>query len=298
MSKRGGFTLLEVLIAAAVSAVVLAAVFTVIFTTVRQDETLRVQMEMQIESARAMKEITSLLKQSGPVDVDRDNAFDPNVDWPIFATDVLKFDIEREPDDTSGTVPPGNFGTPLTDINTLRSGYHVDPALSTGHPALTPPYKLSVKNEDLPLGPTYFPENQASVEIAFKLPEDANGDGYPTNSTGGIEWSSDVYVICHEARSPVEWIENGNVLELRRYTPQAGGGYALVSRTILAHWVERVLFESRNSSFYQTGNYDPTLGVDQLRVTLWFRRNDVSRLREKQIAIKQVGTVMFRSVDR
>lgn len=300
MKRGAGFTLLEVLIAAAVSAVVLAAVFTVIFTTVRQDELLRTQMEMQIEATRAMKEITEALKQSGPIDIDRDGAFDPGTDWPIFATDTLKFDDERASDDASGTVPPGNFPAPIAEINRELSGYHPDPLRSVGHPALTPPYKLSVRNGQ-PLGPTYFPENQASVEIAFRQPQDgANtaADGYPTDANGNIEWGQDVLVICHEARSPVEWIENGNVLELRRYRPMPGGDYKLVGRTILAHWVERVLFESRNATFYQTGNYDPTLGIDQLRITLWFRRQDVSRLRERQIAIKQVGTVMFRSVDR
>ena len=133
--------------------------------------------------------------------------------------------------------------------------------------------------------------------MLFKLPQDMDNNGYPTKSDGGIEWSTDFYVLCHEARSPVEWLENGNVLELRRYNP-ATVPWTLVDRKILAHWVERILIESRGPQFYQTGNYDPTLGIDQLRITMWFRRNDVSRLRERQVKIKQISTVIFRSIDR
>ncbi len=278
---RRGFTLLEVLIVAAVSAVVLAAVFTVLFTTVRQDEGLRVRMEMQIEAARAMKEITSLLKMSGPLDANRNLMFDPATDWPVFVTDELAF----EPRPPAGDpLPPGTFPAPLSEINVEDT----DPA--SARPALTPPYKLSLQDDVRD-----FPENQPSVEIAFRLPEDVDLDGYVTDSSGNIEWSSDVYVICHEARSPVEWLENGNVLELRRYDSTT---WKLLERRVLANWVERVLFESQSSRFYQTENYDRTLGFDQLRVTIWFRRNDVSRQRERQVAFKQVSTVLLRSVDR
>ncbi len=278
---RRGFTLLEVLITAAVSAVVLAAVFTVLFTAVRQDESLRVRMEMQLEASRAMKDITSLLKMSGALDVNRNLQFDAGSDWPVFVTDTLAF----EPRPPAGApLPEGTFPAPLSEINAEET----DPALA--HPALTPPYKLSREGDVRD-----FPENQASVEIAFRLPEDGDGDGYVTDASGNIEWSNDVYVICHEARSPVEWLENGNVLELRRYDSAT---WKLLERRVLASWVERILFESQSPQFYQTENYDPTLGFDQVRVTIWFRRNDISRSRERQIAFKQVSTVLFRSVDR
>ena len=279
--RRRGYTLLEVLIVAAVSAVVLAAVFTVLFTTVRQDEGLRVRMEMQLEAARAMKEITSLLKMSGALDVNRNLQFDAGSDWPVFVTDELAFE-PRPPE--GAPLPPGNFPPPLSEINTEDT----DPA--TARPALTPPYKLSRENDNRD-----FPENQASVELAFRLPEDGDGDGYVTDSSGNIEWSDDVYVLCHEARSPVEWLESGNVLELRRYDSTT---WKMLDRRVLANWVERVLFESQSPQIYQTENYDPTLGFDQIRVTIWFRRSDVSRQRERQIAFKQVSTVLFRSVDR
>lgn len=284
--SRAGFTLLEVLIAAAVSAVVFAAVFGVVFTAVRQDEQLRVQMELQLESTRALKDITSMLKMSGPIDANRNGVFNAGDDWPIFATDELEFE-PRPKEGEESKIPPGNFAAPLTPINIG------DTNPDNLRPALTPPYKLTRKDD-----PVDFPENQASVEIAFRLPEDgASGapDGYPTDANGGIEWSSDIYVICHEARSPVEWIENGNVLELRRYDSTT---WKLKERRTLAHWVERVLIESKNASFYQTGNYDTSLGQDQLRITVWFRRNDVSRQRARQVTTKVVSTVLFRSVDR
>jgi prepilin-type N-terminal cleavage/methylation domain-containing protein len=267
---RRGFTLLEVLIAAAVGAVVLAATFTVLFATIRQDESLRVQMEMQIEATQAMREITSLLKTSGPVDADRDGVFDVG-DWPVFAVEPLEYE-PRPPEGTP--LPEGTFPGGFEGLNEL----------------LTPAFKLS----DAVSG---FPENQASTEIAFRLPEDVNLDGYPTDASGRIEWSNHVYVICHESRSPVEWLESGNVLELRRYDPSTTP-WTLVSRKVLAHWVERILIESRGPAYYQTGEYDSTLGLDQLRITIWFRRNDVTRQRARQIAIKQVSCVLFRSVDR
>ena len=276
--SRRGFTLLEVLIAAAVGAVVLAATFSVLFTVVRQDESLRVQMEMQISATQAMREIASVLKTSGPVDLNRNGLYEDG-EWPVFAVEPLEY----EPRPVEGTaMPEGTFPAGAFDeLNKL----------------LTPAYKLSSKDDD-------FPENQASTEIAFRLPEDLNNDGYPTDATGRIEWSSDVYVLCHEARSPVEWLENGNVLELRRYDPTVidpeTGGWTLVSRKVLAHWVERILIQSRSAAFYKTGDgsYDSTLGIDQLRITIWFRRNDVSKRRERQVAFKQVSCVLFRSVDR
>ncbi|HEX7900618.1 MAG TPA: prepilin-type N-terminal cleavage/methylation domain-containing protein [Planctomycetota bacterium] len=270
--SRRGFTLLEVLIAAAVGAVILAATFTVVFMSVRQDEALRAQMEMQIEATSSMREITSLLKTAGPLDVNRDLKFDAGSDWPVFATEPLEFE------------PRPAEGVPLQE-GTFPAGFE------GLNPLLTPAFKLSLSD------PIDIPENLPSTEMAFRIPEDLDGDGYPTNSAGRIEWSPDVYVICHEARSAVEWLENGNVLELRRYDTSTTP-WTLVNRKVLAHWVERLLIQSRDSGYYQTGDYDPTLGLDQLRITIWFRRNDVSRQRARQVKIKQVSTVMFRSVDR
>lgn len=273
-----GYTLLEVLIAAAVSAVVMAAVFTVVFTSVRQDEALRVRMEMQIEASRAMKELTTFLKSAGPVDVDKDGVFDYKVDMPVFTTEPLEF----EPRPAEGEVlAEGTFGSVNSDTVTFAG--------LNKH--LTPAYKLSQKGNAQD-----FPENLASVEMMFRLPSDKQA--HPTDANGNVQWGEDVFVICHEARSPVEWIENGNVLELRRYTPVSGGDWTLVSRQVLAHWLERILFESQSNKWYVTDNYDATLGLDQIRITMWFRRNDISRQRARQITTKQSSTVMFRSVDR
>ncbi len=111
--------------------------------------------------------------------------------------------------------------------------------------------------------------NGPSREIAYVVPGDRDGDGYPTQSaTGDTEW---------EARSRAFLVETApdGVNELLLATRDEGDddddddddGPGLVTRTVLARRVERAVFDDIAS--------DPTLGPTTIRVRLYlFARDD------------------------
>ena len=153
---KGGFSMIEVAIAVAISAVLFSAIYTVLNTAVSGDKALRTRVDLQLDAVRILREVTEILKNSGPIDVNSDGVFDPG-DYPYIWNDG-----------TSNSAPFGGFYAYLDSAN---AGI-VQQATSA--------------NEGL--GP--------SQEIAFRQPKDVDGDGRPTRvSDGAIEWGTDTFSI-------------------------------------------------------------------------------------------------------
>lgn len=225
MTRKRGFSLLELLIAIGIGVILSAAVFGVIAATIRADEPGRVRMEMQLSATRALREMTEVLKKTGPADVDSDGI----VDFPAYFVDG---DMASPYDTTFGT-----------------------------HEAVS---------GDDDFGDTY--------EIAFRIPQDIDGDGFPTESgTGRVEWGSDTYAIVLTPRAD-------GVNELRLLTFDST--MTLTTQRVFVSYVERLLFETQAT--------DSTLGLNQIRITLWLRQKDIS---EKTLKIRSVSTVNFRSIE-
>lgn len=85
-SGRPGFTLLGMSIIVAISAVMISAIFTVFNTAVGRGRALRVRVDLQLDAVRVLKDVTGILKNSGPIDANADGVFDPG-DYPYFWND-------------------------------------------------------------------------------------------------------------------------------------------------------------------------------------------------------------------
>ncbi|HLG42261.1 MAG TPA: prepilin-type N-terminal cleavage/methylation domain-containing protein [Planctomycetota bacterium] len=200
-----GFSLIELVVAAALSSVVLAAIFSIFMMAARVDEEETARQDLRIDAMRSLEEIVRFLKTSGPADINGDLV----PDYPTYFSD--------------GTA---------SGMNAFLA-----------HPA---PTHAAVPGDD-DFGPT--------VEMAFKLPQDLDGNGVPTNAAGAVEWSPDTYAI-----TLVPSTAFGNEVLLRTFD-SAGA----IQRSLpIARYVERLLVETKASN--------PALGPNQLRITLWFRR--------------------------
>ena len=154
--RQVGLTLIEVSIAIAVSAVIFSAVYSVLNTAVGGDRALRVRVDMQLDSVRIMREVTEILKNSGPIDANGDGIFDPG-DYPYLWND--------------GTTNAAPFG-----------GFYA--FVDGGNPGIVPQATTALDG----LGPTQ--------EIAFRQPRDVDGDGRPTRALdGAIEWGTDTFAL-------------------------------------------------------------------------------------------------------
>jgi len=153
---RRGLTLIEVSIAIAVSAVIFSAVYSALNTSVGGDRALRVRVDMQLDAARIMREITEILKNSGPIDANGDGVFDPG-DYPYLWNDG-----------TTNTAPFGGFYA----------------FVDRGNPGIVQQATTALDG----LG--------ATQEIAFRQPRDVGGDGRPIRALdGAIEWGTDTFAL-------------------------------------------------------------------------------------------------------
>jgi prepilin-type N-terminal cleavage/methylation domain-containing protein len=154
--RTRGFSLIEVAIAVAISAMIFSAIYTVLNTAVSGDRELRVRVDLQLDAVRILKDVTEVLKNSGPIDANDDGVFDPG-DYPYVWTDG-----------SSNTSPFGGFYA------------YLDSANSGIVPQATSP------NEG----------QGASQEIAFRQPRDVDGDTRPTRTAdGAIEWGTESFAF-------------------------------------------------------------------------------------------------------
>lgn len=154
--RAAGLSLIEVSIALAISTVVVSAIYTVLKTAVGGDRDLRVRLDLQLDAVRILREVTDVLKNSGPIDLDSSGTFEAG-DYPYLWTDG-----------TSNGSPYGGYYAYLDGTN----------------PGI------------IQQATSAYDGQGASQEIAFRLPRDVDGDGRPTQlATGQIEWGTDTYAI-------------------------------------------------------------------------------------------------------
>jgi prepilin-type N-terminal cleavage/methylation domain-containing protein len=150
MRRRQGLTLIETVIALGISAVVVSAMYTVLRTAVSGDRALRVRVDLQLDAVRMLRDITEILKNSGPLDQNTAGLFDAG-DYPYIWTDG-----------TTNGAPHGGFYAYLDGTN----------------PGIV--QKATAAHEGL--GP--------SQEIAFRLPRDVDGDGRSSRpGYSAVTWS-------------------------------------------------------------------------------------------------------------
>jgi hypothetical protein len=270
--RSRGISLLEVSITLAITAVLMVAVFAVVFSVQRGDETIRVRVDLQIEATRGMQELTSLLKTTGPVDLKRNGIWEPG-DYPAFTDDGTPF-----PPAYASFVDVNDVGP--SGRNNAATHFIATPD-SEGYGGL-------------------------SNEILFRLPRANDGGQHPTDAKGEIEWGND-NVPTETAYYAIVLVHNPasrqNELQLREYNGTKFGTQLLRKR-VLATDVDRIQFMAQGNTalnvptgFCRTGNgnYDPNLGLNQIRITMWFWKKDING---KDVKLKQSSTVNLRSVQR
>lgn len=261
--SRRGFSLIEIMVTLVISVVLLVAVYGVIGATVKQDESMRARVELQIEATRCIQELTSLMKTAGPVDINGNGSWDAG-EFPAFTDDGITF--------------PSAYSS-FTDLNSPSSNSAATHYIGT------------VDSEGY---------GGTSNEIIFRLPKDKDGDKHPTDASGNIEWGKDT-ISTETAYYAIVIVSNPNVklneLQIRQYNG-ASFGTQLLKKTVLTRNLDRIEFKaSGNAGFCRPGatHLDPNLGINQLAITLWFWKKDLSG---KDVKVKQSTTVNLRSVDR
>ncbi|MFN3485455.1 MAG: type II secretion system protein J [Planctomycetota bacterium] len=274
--REAGFTFLEAVIVLAITAVVVAGTYAVIIATVRGDENLRARMKLQLEAARALQELTSLIKTSGPSDLNFNMTRDPE-EPPLFVRD--------------GDLWPGSYAALNLE----------NPAVAYGTPDRDGFGGRSIEMAFMLPGP-------ADVTDPRGRPVGIDGFirwGAPVGSVGVTDLYAAVIVSDPEARTPAQRNDPArNELQLREYDKVR----TLVRRRTLARGVERIVFQSAGpSTGFVTGAYPSDLefrndselgqplGPYQIRVTLWMRGVD---MQGRPLRLRQSSTVNFRSIDR
>ncbi|MBI2933152.1 MAG: prepilin-type N-terminal cleavage/methylation domain-containing protein [Planctomycetes bacterium] len=227
MRRRSrGMSFLEMAIVTAILAAVLGAIYALLAATIKGDDGLKARVEMQIDAARTLHEITSQLKQSGPTDLDNDGTAD------------LPYAFEDG-------AAAGGFAW-LAHSSPVH-------AAAPGEPDFGP-----------------------SAEIAYKLTENVNG--FPTDpATGRINWSADTFAIV-----VVPDAGGVNEVRIRRYD----AANTLISDRRVGSYVERMSIETQATT--------PTLGPNEVRVTLWFRRPDAN---QKVQQYRSSATLNYRCIE-
>jgi len=114
-----------------------------------------------------------------------------------------------------------------------------------------------------PGGPGPAAAGGPSWNIFFRVPEDLNGDGDPTDALGILEWDPRTYSF--------ERNEVGGIGEVRLRAYDGQG--SLVEDRVLARHVTRLLFQMRDGP---PGEADPGLGLHEIRVRIWFERAEMA----------------------
>jgi prepilin-type N-terminal cleavage/methylation domain-containing protein len=309
-----GFSLVEMMIALAISAVMMVATWLVVASIFKTDDDSRVRVELQLESAAALRRISDLLKMTGPSGSLTTGWVSGN--YPVFGLDQAG----------------GGFPAPYTFVN------------STNYQTLPTGASNPITNDAVGhLAPSTDTDGYygASNEIAFQLPRPApwyypnpvpsgavenpiDDTGVPVDLNGQVTWGissslyqyygsgpitgagtaladrqTDVYAIVlvpttSLQRDPLTGLllAGPNQLELREFST-APNRY-LIRRTVLAYNVERIAFASvTGSGYYLTGSTSPdfqdaTLGTNQLKVTLWMWKNDMNKKSSASISAFRV----------
>lgn len=275
--RSAGFTFLEAIIVLAITAVVVAGTYAVIIATVRGDENLRARMKLQLEAIRTLQELTTLLKTSGPADLNRNGIRDAD-EPPLFVLDGNPWSGSlfalnaNNPAVVFGTPGPYGYGGRSVEMAFMLPG-PADPSDPRGRPV--------------------------------------GSDGFTRWGSQGVFGRTDVYAVVivpdPEARTPAQSQDPArNELQLREY--DAASPRRLLRERTMARGVERIVFQSSGpASGLLTGVYPSTpefsgdpelgqpLGLHQLRVTLWMRSVD---MQGRMIRMRQSSTVNLRSIDR
>ena len=111
-------------------------------------------------------------------------------------------------------------------------------------------------------------------EIAYKVPKDTDGNGYPTKADGTIDWCLETYAFTVETNPTTDRNELQYV--------QFDKSNVIVKRRMIAKDVERVEIVPVTATQY--------------RVTIWFRRPDPSG-KGPELTFSLSTTVNFRSVE-
>lgn len=275
--RNAGFTFLEAIIVLAITAVVVAGTYAVIVATVRGDENLRARMKLQLEAVRALQELTSLLKTSGPADLNRNGIRDAD-EPPLFVWDG---------DPWSGS---------LSALNTNN------PAVVYGAPGPDGYGGRSIEMAFMLPGPA-DPTDPRGRPVGT--------DGFTRWGSQGAPGMTDVYAVVlvpdPEARTLAQRQDPArNELQLREYDDASPR--RLLRHRMMARGVERIVFQSSGpASPLLTGAYPSTpefsndpelgqpLGLYQIRVTLWMRSAD---MQGRPLRMRQSSTVNLRSIDR
>ncbi|HXG60281.1 MAG TPA: prepilin-type N-terminal cleavage/methylation domain-containing protein [Planctomycetota bacterium] len=275
--RDGGFTFLEAIIVLAITAVVVAGTYAVIVATVRGDENLRARMKLQLEAIRTLQELTSLLKTSGPADLNRNGIRDAD-EPPLFVQD--------------GNPWSGSLSALNTD----------NPAVVYGSPD---PYGYGGRSVEM----AFMLPGPADPSDPRGRP--VGSDGFTRWGSQGVPGRTDVYAVVlvpdPEARTAAQRQDPArNELQLREY--DASSPRTLLRSRTMARGVERIVFQSSGpATQLLTGAYptspefanDPELGqplgLHQIRVTLWMRSVD---MQGRLLRMRQSSTVNLRSIDR
>jgi len=307
--RTAGFSLVEMMIALAISAVMMVATWLVVASIFKADDDSRIRVELQLESASALRRISDLLKMTGPTG---SIAGWVSGNYPVFA-----------PDQNGGGFP-----APYTFLNT--ASYQT-----------APPGATSITNDGVGhLAPSTDTDGYygLSNEIAFKLPRPApwyypaaapagsienpiDDTGVPVDLTGQVTWGispslyayystspaipgagtaladrqTDVYAIVlvptlSQQTDPATGalLPGPNQLELREFS--SAPNQFFIRKTVLAYNVERIVFAaSQGNPYYLTGSgssdfhvpnpndLNTNLGPNQLKITLWMWKNDMNK---------------------
>lgn len=234
--RRAGFSLVEVLITVAISAILLGATFMVIFSVTRGDQALRLRADMQAEATRAIKQMTELLRQSGPIDTNADWISTGNGDMGLGEFPVILDDTQM---DSSGLLPPPyDFA-----INDEMVRHAQKAATLTG---LGPEF-ARVKAD------TYWNGAGPSYEIIFrvatdqKLADSGDNDFLPIEgSTGAIQWGNEYHAFVVVPVYPSSNVPSADrtqaVNELQYWVYDSDSG--ATTKKTMARGVERLLIET------------------------------------------------------
>lgn len=327
MNRRdAGFSLVEMAISIAISAVLMLATYAVVASVIKGDEESRVRVELQLEAASAMRKISDLLKMAGPTG--SVSAGWASGDYPVFAPDQAgggfpmgyEFLNQTFPQISPTSNPVYNNAVAALAPAGDRDGYNgPSNEMAFQLPRPTPfyfPGAVPPGKSENPIDDTGVPVNLAG-QVTWGVNATlynyySTSTAVPGASIALADRQADVYAIVLVPTTSWERDAGGvavagpNQLELREYS--AAPKRFLIRRSVLAYNVERIVFASSKGNsvgaYYLTGGVgtefqDSSLGINQLRVTLWMWKNDMNKKQRSQIQAfraKQSMTVNLRSV--